>query len=220
MKNLKIIIFFIPFVIYPWSGKESAENKNINFYGSIETYEGQTWDVQNIKFGRDREAARVKKIVMYDLPKDSTIDADNNRVLVTNPNAMSYSEIDLNEVDSIEVPHAAERWIFKEDAKKYGIEYREVRVTHKDGKKNSYLIELGREDIPHKTKLFCTVRHAHHKGEDLNIAKKIQLNSPESSKKYFVCEGVDIDELEEKGVPIQAIKKITIQGFCHQVLVQ
>lgn len=214
------MISFLSMNAYSWSGKESSENKNINFYGTIETHEGQQWNVQNIVFGKDRASARIKKIVMYDTPKEYTQDNDNKYVLSTSPSEMTYSEIDLNEIDSIQVLQPSNRWIYKEDKKKYGIEYREVMVTHKDGKKNSYLIELGREDIPHKAKIFCSVRHTHQSDNTKKSNKQVTVKSLKSDKKYSVCDDINIDELEEKGIPIQAIKKITIEGFCHQVLVQ
>lgn len=218
MKKVIMIVSLITTMLYPWSGKESAESKNVNFYGTIETHEGQVWNVQNIAFGKDRESARVKKIIMYDAPKEYMRDVDGKCILTRNPGDMTYSEIDLSEINSVQVLHPSAAWIYKEDKKKYGIEYREVVVIHKDGKKNNYLMELGREDIPHKAKLFCSVRHPHSHGDIKN--KHIKAKSAESTKEYTICDGVNIDELEEKGVPIQAIKKITFEGFCHQVLVQ
>lgn len=220
MKKYIITLCLNSVLLFPWSGKESSDSKNINFYGTIETYEGQSWDVQNIAFGKDRESARVKKIVMYDAPKEYDRDSEGRCILKQSPSDMTYSEIDLNEIDSIEALNSSNRWLFKEHKKKYGIEYKEVIITHKDGKRSKYLIELGREDSLHKTKVFCSVRHIQSSKDTINENKSEKIQSKESTKKYSVCAGIAIDELEEKGIPIQALKKITIEGFCHQVLVQ
>lgn len=212
MKKLLIITLTIAIAIYPWSAKEVAEAKNINFYGLLETHEGQIWDIQNIKIGKDREAAHIKHIIMYDKPKDYISPEKNIITLTNDPVSMTYSEISLNEIDTIEVPNPEVSWIYKKDNAKYGIEYKEVTVTHKDKKKGSYLVELGRQDIPRKVKLFCSVRHTYKKENN-------KLDVQETGNGLF-CKGVSLDELEEKGIPLQAIKKVTIEGFCHQILVQ
>jgi hypothetical protein len=229
-----IVIATAGLQIYSWSGKESSEGKNVNFYGTITTHEGQKWDVQNIAIGRDRESAHIKKITMYDKPAEQLSPSGNIIVLSLDPNDLTYSDIDLNEINALEVPNPEVMWIYKKDGSqktgqkkecekkegpKYAIEYKEVLVTHKDGKKSSFLVELGRQDIPHKTKLFCSIKHKHKKGAQAQPKKESSVPQDEQKNGLF-CEGVSMDELEEKGIPLQAIKKVTIEGYCHQVVVK
>lgn len=214
MKKLLSIPLIVACGLYAWSGKEDAEGKNINFYGVLETHEGQTWNIQNIKIGKDRNAAHVKHIIMYDKPKDYISHEKNIVILTNDPVSMTYSEISLNEIDTIEVPNPEVSWIYKKDNGKYGIEYKEVTVTHKDKKKGSYLVELGRQDIPRKIKLFCSIRHAYKKDD------KTKTSDAAETGNGLFCKGIHVDELEEKGIPLQAIKKVTFEGFCHQILVQ
>jgi hypothetical protein len=212
MKKLIIGAGIATSLMIAWSGKESSEQKNINFYGSIETHEGQRWYIQNIGIGRDREEAKHRNIVMYDKPHDIAVQEDEmkKKMLPKNPGSMSYSEIDLSEVKELLIAADASKWLYKKAGDRYGIEYIEATVIHKDGKASSFLIELGREDLPKKTKLFCSIRHT-----------KDAQNPPVvigTEKGDMFCKGVTVDELEEKGIPFEAVKVLSIEGFCHQVV--
>jgi hypothetical protein len=214
MKKITMLSCLTVATLYSWSGKESATDKNVNFYGTIETHEGQRWHVQNIGIGRERSEAKYKNIVMYDKPHEETTEVDGKRLLPTNPGRMSYSEIAFNEIKSIDIPTNAPIWVYKKDSERYGIEYVEATVIHKDNTKASYLIELGREDMTKKTKVFCSIRHT----KNPETAPVIPATESGSQDELF-CKGIKMDELEEKGVPLQAIKKLSIEGFCHQVVV-
>jgi hypothetical protein len=214
MKKITMICCLTAATLYSWSGKESAADKNVNFYGTIETHEGQQWHVQNIGIGKERSDAKCKNIVMYDKPQEQGTEVDGKRLLPTNPGRLSYSEITLNEVVSIDIPQNAPLWVYKKEADRYGIEYVEATVIHKDNSKGSYLIELGREDMTKKTKVFCSIRHT----KNPEQAPVIPGTESGSQDELF-CKGIKLDELEEKGVPLQAIKKLSIEGFCHQVVV-
>lgn len=210
-KMLSLLFFLTTGMMHGWGGKELKDGKGINFFGMIETHDGQEWDIQNIAIGRDRSEARHKSITMYDKPQIDTQEEGGKRILSKAPGTLSYSEIDLNEIKEINIAPNPIIWLYKKQGARYGIEYIEVTITHKDGKQSPFLIELGREDLPKKTKVFCSIRHT----KDNQKTPVI----PTENKDDLFCKGIKMDELEEKGIPFQAIKKLTIQGFCHQIVV-
>lgn len=193
---------------FSWSGDDKKTGQNLDFYGELESQQGHVEKVNNIRIGRDGDSAKMKQISMYEKPKgEQQKDRNENILLSVNPHSdLIQSMIDLDEINAIEVPHPKTTWRLKTDRSNYAVEYIEVVITAKNGDVTHYLLELGREDTKRPTKVFCS---SVHRNQD------VDENGMQAQPKLF-CTGVSIHELEEKGVPFPAIKRLHIEGYCHR----
>ncbi|TET06925.1 hypothetical protein E3J79_00430 [Candidatus Dependentiae bacterium] len=167
-----------------WTAQETtiAGNKKqpVNFYGTLETQEGNKYEVENISIGM-----LYKQIPLYEAPKEM----EENHTLKTDPRRGIISRIDLSEASEIQVPHPHIVWNYQKKGSRKS-KYIEIIVISNDKQKTkcSYLIDLRR-------KIFC---------DKVNKAGPIELEVPFQSLKHLVIKGYRHKEPEKKEKSPQA----------------
>lgn len=168
-----------------WTTQETtiAGNKKqrVNFYGTLETQEGNKYKVENISIGM-----LYKQIPLYEASKE---DVEENHTLKTDPRRGIISRIDLAETGKIQVPHPYIVWTYQKKGSRKS-EYIEIVVISNDEQKTKcpYLIDLRR-------KIFC---------DKVNKAGPIELEVPFQSLKYLVIKGYHYKEPEKNEKSPQA----------------
>lgn len=123
-------------ILVNWSSQDSTVSGNrkhrINFYGKLETYEGNIYNVENISIGM-----KYKQICFFEAPKKLPHDF----ILTKDPRKGFISKIDLAEISKLSVPRPYLKFTFKKGTIKR--EYIEVIITFKDKEKTerTYLID-------------------------------------------------------------------------------
>lgn len=213
----RIALFFLALIIYPCihtTMSNNAPSSTLNFSGKVTDRQGYTIAANHIRLAnRKDDIVKMQEVPFYALPHDTNtfkkIEKNNtgqiNYELNLNPATMLRVEyIDFNEVESIEVPKPDELWTYKIDKKAYQIDYLEVALKHKGSTKaRSLLLELGRSDSQRPMKLFFS-----------QLSDQAQ-QMPQGKEEF--CPGVKKEDLLESGMPLQALKKIVITGYCHEV---
>ncbi|MCL4229751.1 hypothetical protein KJZ61_03660 [Candidatus Dependentiae bacterium] len=184
MKHLTIIFLAALGILFlanwgtPESNSDEPRKNSLNFYGNLETWQGQTYEVENISLDH-----RIKKIEMYEKPiptqhaSPSSTTPQEETVLGVNPiTNFTKVYIDLAEIKSLEIPDPEKMWIYHKKRGQRELIFLEIVVTNNDSQetKNTYLIE-------NRKKLYC----------DRRIGTS----------------------LEEREVPLIAIKKLSVEGY-------
>jgi hypothetical protein len=160
MKKLAIAFLAMTAILFlaNWGSRDTnfdgPQKEAINFYGVLETWQGQRYTVENISIDH-----RIKQIAMYEKP--ATIAADKSEDpashgynLKQNPTKnFVKTKIDLHEVKSLEIPDPEHPWVYKKRNGMQETEYLEIVVTSKGSQgqadiTTSYLIEA-------RKKLYC-----------------------------------------------------------------
>lgn len=157
----------------------------VNFFGTLETQEGNKYKVENISIGM-----KYKQIYFYEAPQEIPKDL----MLTKDPRKGFVAKIDLSEVTEIKVPHPERKLTFKKGTAKK--EYVEVVIIFKDEEKTKrrYLID------PRK-KIEC---------DEITKAGPIELESLSfAALKHLVIKGYryrepEQDEVDKKGKARQA----------------
>jgi len=131
-----IITACLILVLANWTAQDTTisgdKKQRVNFYGILETHEGNTYKVENISIGM-----KYKQIHFFEAPNETPKDL----ILTKDPRKGFISKIDLSEVLGIQVPRPNLKLVFKKGNTKK--EYVEVVITFKDKDKTQrrYLIE-------------------------------------------------------------------------------
>jgi len=161
-----------------WTTQETtvAGNKKqrVNFFGTLETQEGNKYKVENISVGM-----LYKQIPLYESPTEPS----ENYALKKDPRKGIISRIDLSETETIQVPHPDIVWSYQKKGF-HKTEYIEITVISKDQQKTkcNYLIDVRR-------KIFC---------DKINQAGPIELEVPFQSLKRLTLDGYRYRESECK----------------------
>jgi hypothetical protein len=127
-------------------GNYNGRSKNsINFYGTLQTWQGQTYKIENISFDHNRY------LTLYDKPLEQTNQQEPPHHLEQNPTSnFVKTKLDIHEIASLEVINPENPWIYQKKRGSHETEYLEVMATSKDihATKTTYLVES------HK-KLYC-----------------------------------------------------------------
>lgn len=196
-------------------GVATKKKDNVSFTGKLISQENpeKAIPVINIGFGRSKEEIKTEQIPLYEKPeKHATPIAGINEIpLDFEPQKkLIVTWVDLVEISKIEVPFPNVTWTYQPNKSGSKIEYIELLITSNPPaagtSKNttSYLLELGRQGTTRPMRLFCD-----------SIDK--ELPSQKAGEPTF-CTGVTKRDLREKGVPLQAIKELTIEGYCQKPL--
>ncbi len=127
---------FLIVVLSNWTAQDTTisggRKQRVNFYGILETQEGNTYNVENISIGM-----KYKQIHFFEAPKEPPKDL----ILTKDPRKGFISKIDLAEVLELQVPRPNLKLTLKKGNTKK--EYVEVVITFKDKEKTkrTYLIE-------------------------------------------------------------------------------
>jgi hypothetical protein len=160
-----------------WTTQDTTITGNkkqpVNFYGTLETQEGNKYDIENISIGM-----LYKQIPLYEAAKEW----EENHALKTDPRRGIISRIDLAETAEIQVPHPYVIWNYQKKGSRKS-EYIEIVVISNDKQKTkcSYLIDLRR-------KIFC---------DKINKAGPIELEVPFQSLKRLIIKGYRHKEPEK-----------------------
>jgi len=146
-KHIKIcLIFGSAFILANFGSQESTIESNkkfkINFYGTIEPRNGNSFDVSNLAIGN-----AYKQIPFYEKPEKG--ETTSQRALLSDPRDRKKSIvtlIDLAEIQSITVPEPTVLWVYQKDKGYRAEEYVEV-IIHTDGEARHYLKDLDRGEI-------------------------------------------------------------------------
>lgn len=146
-----------------WGTKETSELRGrwqkqpINITGTLVTYNGETYQVENISLNR-----QIKQIKCFSLPGEKLFsissEKPSQRLISKEPSKyLDTTNIDLVEVKKIETPYPDITWIYQEEpGKGRKLEFIQVDITLTDDSKSSYLLES-------HIKLYCD-RLAHAAG--------------------------------------------------------
>jgi hypothetical protein len=201
-------------------GNSVKKKDNVSFTGKLISQENpdKAIPVINIGFGRSKEEIKTAQIPLYEKPEKhaSPIAGTNEIPLDVEPQKQLITTwIDLVEISKIEVPYPNVTWTYQTGKNNSKIEYIEIVITSNTQTpagpeqqattaptKTSYLIELGRQGTNRPMRLFCDSVD-----KELPVAK---------TGEPIFCTGITKRDLREKGVPLQAIKELTIEGYCHK----
>lgn len=158
MKNFVIIFLAGLAIVFlaNWGTPETSfgeqRKSTLNFYGTLETWQGQTYTVENITVDH-----RTQKIEMYEKPNnmpDSSKPAGQNGVslsLTANPiTNFTKVSVDLAEIESLEIKDPEIVWTYKRKKGHQDLTFFEIVATNNDPEKtrSTYLIES-------RKKLYC-----------------------------------------------------------------
>lgn len=139
----------------PESNLDEPRKNSLNFYGTLDTWQGQIYPVENISIDH-----RIKKIEMYEKPNGTHIvkqlatEALEGSSLTINP-ITNFPKIyvDLAEIKSLEIPDPEKIWNYKKKRGNRELTFFEIVVTNNDPQetKTTYLIES-------RKKLYCDRR--------------------------------------------------------------
>lgn len=188
MKHLTIIFLAALGILFlanwgtPESNSDESRKNSLNFYGNLETWQGQTYEVENISLDH-----RIKKIEVYEKPintqnTSSPTTPQQETTLGVNPiTNFAKVYIDLTEIKSLEITDPEKMWTYHKKRVQRELSFLEIVITHNNPQetKNTYLIES-------RKKLYC----------DRRIGTS----------------------LEEREVPLIAIKKLAVEGYRHREL--
>jgi hypothetical protein len=116
---------------------EGPSKQKINFYGTLKTWQGKDYSVENIAIGR-----KFKQIDFFDFPNLKAVDQEKYS-LKTNPKNGIVTRIDLSEICEMRVPQPDVIWTYQSNNKK--VEYLKVDIVSHDKSIDSYLIEISRK---------------------------------------------------------------------------
>ncbi len=141
-KIIRITISMITCILFlvNWTSQDATISGNkkhrVNFYGLLETQEGNIYKVENISIGM-----KYKQIYFFEAPNKIPHD----RILTLDPRKGFIAKIDLSEIYEVKVPHPNLRLSFKKGSGKK--EYIEVIIVLRDQDKTerTYLIEPNRK---------------------------------------------------------------------------
>ncbi len=145
-----IAILFLANWGTPESSTDGQQKNSIDFYGKLETWQGQSYKVENISFDHQRFMTVYDKPV-YQAGGPETAAPAPQYQLTQNPiTDFVKTKIDLHEVASVEIPNPNQRWSHKKNKGNHEIEFLEIIIISKDAQKTktSYLIEA-------RKKLYC-----------------------------------------------------------------
>lgn len=174
--------------VYGWSGSESGtaieKKQKTNFYGTVETKEGNSFDVENITID-----GRFRQIPVYEKPRITTPTADQEKkddTLAPNEIALdrdpvselAVTYIDLNEIREIKSPADDKYvWVYQRKKNYRRQEFVEIQIVPKDAddEPTAYIIER-------KAKIYC--------------------------------HGIRSSGPEEKQIPMTDVQALVIKGYC------
>jgi len=162
----------------------ASKKHPVNFYGSLETHQGTSFEVQNIAIDN-----RYKQIPMYDCPdkkylEQSKLNTESGKMeiqLKENPIEFAVTQIDFDESQELQVEHEP-IYVFQQKEHRPSYFFHVIVISKMNGTKHDYL-------IPEHTKLSC---------DEINSAGPIEKNVPLSAVKSLKIKGfsqrVDKDE--------------------------
>jgi hypothetical protein len=134
--------------LYATTSSESLSNRflqqPVNFFGIVETQQGNIFDVENITIN-----AKCKQIVMYEKPSISGPQITQGEIMLDSDPQETLLKIliDLDEITSLSVPNRNQLWIYRRKNSERMIKYIEVIVTVKNSTAvQSYLLAIEYED--------------------------------------------------------------------------
>ncbi len=150
-----ILITLLPITIThtQWSSTAAKDLKQpVNFSGTITTYQGQEFNVDNISIhGKYEKILVIDKPVNHAEPIINTETKQREIKLDANPNVdYSKTSLDLNEIKEISASSPNTIWIYQKKERHQKLEFIEIEVTTKSDTKTSYLLEA-------KTPVYCDV---------------------------------------------------------------
>jgi len=161
-----------------WTTQETTiagdKKHRVNFFGILETQEGNRYEVENISIG-----LRYKQIPLYEAPKE----IPKNLMLTKDPRKGLIAKIDLAEVTEFQISNFDKKLIYQKKGSSKN-EYIKIVVIFKDEEKTKrqYLIDLRR-------KLEC---------DEINKAGPIELESLSfSALKRLIIKGYRYREPEQ-----------------------
>lgn len=138
------------------SGRDEGSRYSVIFEGVLTTQEGHLYKVNEINFNK-----LIKQIPVFEMPSKESYDVIDTHAnaLKKNPNErLEITKLDLAEISMIQVPNPDTLWYYKRAQttdectsscnSRYKIsddprasKYIEIKVTDKEGKAESYLVE-------------------------------------------------------------------------------
>ncbi len=171
----------------PEGNREGDVKQKVNFYGTLITWQGTKYHVDNIAI-----VGKYRHIPMYDKPlkmpkkvKTNTTNGKKEIPMTLDPHKeLVTTKIDLDEISEIHVPRPHEVWIYQPKGKRR-YTYIEVEIIskNKERTKQSYLID---DNI----KVTC---------DEINTAGPVEKEVPLSAIKQFIIEGYSV-----RGAPTSA----------------
>jgi len=106
---------------------------NVNFYGKLETHQGNVYSVENITIN-----SMFRQIPVYEVPKITT-----DEHILDLAKGYDKAELDLAEMSEIAVPNQQAIWTVIEtrNKRKHEKKFIEIQVTYKDKTERHYLIQ-------------------------------------------------------------------------------
>lgn len=159
MKKLMVAFLTVTTLLFlaNWGSREASsdelQRESINFSGTLETWQGQRYAVENISIDH-----RIKQLPLYEKPAVASTEkqayTSDSYALKQNP-AKDFvkTKIDLQEIKSLEVPDPERPWVYRKKNGTRETEYLEIIVTSKGmqgqpDRSTNYLIEANK-------KLYC-----------------------------------------------------------------
>ena len=186
-------------------GSDEVKGERPVFLGTLETQEGNTYNVTNIHFGKDRNSH--DKIILYEKPQNLAPGPKGNFITVNPSVDLTTATLELQKIQSISIPDAQTLWKWTNaDSKrsvKMAYEYIEVVVTWKSGSAIHYLLELGPENTRKPLKIFCDV-----------VDQK-----PEEMKQQGIvlCQTIQKVDLRKKGAPLPSVRSLVLDEPCYRI---
>lgn len=156
-----------------FGSQESSDNGNkpaVNFYGTLTTWQGQEFSVENILLGK-----RYNKIPVYEIQPITDAQKKQDREFEHDPRDGIITKLDLAEIATLSIPDPSKIYTFQKRKNSRIVEYLEIVIASNDDKKTEqhYLIDLGR-------KLTC---------DQINQAGPIEKDVPLKAIKKLTIQG-------------------------------
>lgn len=189
---------------YGWKGTEAKGNQPI-FMGVLQSREGNTFNVTNVKIGRSPEGR--DRVLLYEMPKKLKQKTSGYELNINPEEELTTAQLELAKIKKIVVPHPNVLWKWKDkDSKRAASmarEYIEVAITWRSGSTINYLIELGPEDTRRPVKIYSDV-----------IDKPLSGIRQDGT---LFCPGITKSELRKKGAPFPSVQSLSLDEPCFKV---
>ncbi len=204
MKNYVIAmgILVSSLSVFAWGSKE-PDGEAPTFYGTLASREGNVFSVTNIMVGTNPQNS--EKIKLYEVPVQK--DPQEKTLLINPFQKLTTTDLDLTKVSKISVPEPdiIWQWTNLESQRTHPsvFEFIQVDISWKQGGTVSYMIELGIKNTTHPVKVFCNV-----------------INRPmptQEQNRTLFCQGINKEDLREKGAPFPSIKELVIENYCYKM---
>jgi hypothetical protein len=178
-----LFLFVIGFLLLnftsPEKNIEGEMKQKISFYGTLITWQGETYEVDNIGIG-----GKYRQIPVYDRPLNiphATLSPDKEREIklpIDPRKDLITTKVDLAEIHEIRTPTPEIVWKYRQKKHQRVYEFVEIEITSngKNRTKRSYLIEK-------EIKLTCDEK------DEKDEAGRVEKVVPMTAIKQLIVEG-------------------------------